>query len=57
MATDQLMDEIPIYVQERQQRACVMWRLISPGEKRDLLVSCLAIEAILEYLGREEDQR
>jgi len=57
VAAKQLVDKLSILVEEKHRSARVMECLIAPGEKRARLDSCLAIEAILEYLGREEDQR
>ena len=48
------LDKLSIYVPQKQQAARVMERLIALGDKRDRSVNYLVVEAILEYLDRQE---
>ena len=48
------LDKLSIYIPQKYQAARVMQRLIALGEKRDRSVNYLVVEAILEYLDRQE---
>ncbi|MFC2099642.1 hypothetical protein ACFLSF_02295 [Candidatus Bipolaricaulota bacterium] len=50
-------DKLSIYIPQRAQKRRPVQRLIKLGEKRDRSVNYLVIEAILEYLEREEGKR
>lgn len=54
MVKKTVTDKISIYIPQKHQDARAMERLIALGEKRDRSINYLAIEAILEYLNREE---
>jgi predicted transcriptional regulator len=50
----QLLDKISIYVPKSKAQHRPVERLIELGEKVDRSVNYLVVEAILEYLDREE---
>ena len=54
MARKELLDKISIYVPQKKMLQHPVERLIRLGEKRERSVNFLAVEAILQYLGREE---
>jgi len=49
-----ILDKISIYVPDKRQAEKPVQRLIRLAEKRDRTVNYLVVEAILEYLKREE---
>jgi hypothetical protein len=49
-----LLDKLSIYIPHKHQAARVMERLIKLGDERDRSANYLAVEAILQYLEREE---
>ncbi len=53
----QLLDKISIYVPQNKINHRPVERLIALAEKLDRSVNYLVVEAILEYLKREEKQR
>jgi len=50
----EILDKLSIYVPESKQTEKPVERLIKMGEKRDRSINYLVVEAILEYLKREE---
>lgn len=54
MAQKKLTDKLSIYVPQDKQKRNPVERLIKLGDKRDRSVNYLVVEAILEYLRREE---
>ena len=48
------LDKLSIYIPQRKMPDRPIERLIKLGEKRDRSVNYLAVEAILEYVEREE---
>jgi hypothetical protein len=54
MSKKVILDKISIYVPEKKQAEKPVQRLIRLGEKRDRTVNYLVVEAILDYLQREE---
>jgi predicted DNA-binding protein len=54
MAAKQLMDKLSIYIPQSKMKLKPVERLIALGKKRDRSVNYLVVEAILEYLEREE---
>ncbi|MCK4570716.1 hypothetical protein KAT84_02075 [Candidatus Bipolaricaulota bacterium] len=54
MAQKQLMDKMSIYIPQSKIGKKPVERLIALGEKRDRSVNYLVVEAILQYLNREE---
>jgi len=49
-----MLDKLSIYVPQSKQAKKPVQRLIKLGEKKDRSVNYLVVEAILEYLKREE---
>jgi hypothetical protein len=49
-----ILDKLSIYIPQKHQAAHVMERLIKLGDERDRSANYLVVEAILEYLRREE---
>lgn len=49
----QMFDKLSIYVPQRKMKERPVERLIALGKKRDRSVNYLVVEAILEYLERE----
>jgi predicted transcriptional regulator len=47
-------DKLSIYIPQDKQRHRLVERLIELAEKRDRSVNYLVVQAILEYLDREE---
>lgn len=54
MAQKELLDKMSIYVPQGKIDKQPVERLINLGKKRDRSVNYLVVEAILEYLNREE---
>ncbi|MCK5827104.1 hypothetical protein KAH43_01160 [Candidatus Bipolaricaulota bacterium] len=54
MAQKELLDKMSIYVPQGKIAKQPVERLIKLGKKRDRSVNYLVVEAILEYLNREE---
>lgn len=54
MATKQILDKMSIYVPQSKIGKRPVERLIALGGKRDRSVNYLVVEAILQYLDREE---
>jgi len=49
-----ILDKMSIYIPQGKQAARPVERLMKLGKKRDRSVNYLVVEAILEYLKREE---
>lgn len=54
MAKKELFDKISIYVPQKKMAEQPVQRLIKLSEKKDRSINYLVVEAILEYLKREE---
>ena len=54
MAQKLATDTISIYIPEKKRAERLVERLIEIAEKRERSVNYLVVEAILEYLRREE---
>ena len=54
MARKELTDKLSIYIPQSKIQQKPVERLIKLGEKKDRSVNYLVVEAILEYLDREE---
>ena len=54
MAKKEILDKISIYVPQSKQAKRPVQRLIKLSEKKDRSINYLVVEAILEYLKREE---
>ena len=54
VAGKEVKDKLSIYIPQAKMKQRPVERLIKMGKKEDRSVNYLAIEAILEYLDREE---
>jgi len=54
MAKKELLDKMSIYIPQRKLEAKPIKRLIALGEKRDRSCNYMVVEAIIQYLEREE---
>lgn len=54
MAKKEILDKISIYVPQKKMEEKPVERLLRLAEKRDRSVNYLVIDAILEYLKKEE---
>ncbi len=56
MAGKEIMDKLSIYIPQRKMEEKPVERLMQLGESRDRSVNYLVVEAIIQYLDREENQ-
>lgn len=54
MANKAILDKISIYIPQKKMAEKPVERLIRLGEKLDRSINYLVVEAILQYLKREE---
>jgi len=54
MARKEILDKLSIYIPQRKLEEEPVERLINLGMDRDRSVNYLVVEAILQYLDREE---
>ena len=54
MTNKRNLDKMSIYIPQRKLQEKPVERLIRLGEKRDRSINYMVVEAILEYLEREE---
>jgi len=54
MVNKRNLDKLSIYIPQTKMEEKPVERLIRLGEKRDRSINYMAVEAILEYLKREE---
>jgi len=54
MVGKEILDKLSIYIPQSKLEKKPVERLIALGEKRDRSVNYLVVEAILDYLKREE---
>jgi hypothetical protein len=54
MAEKKMLDKISIYIPQKKMEERPVERLIKLGAKKDRSINYLVVEAILEYLSREE---
>ena len=54
MAKKEILDKLSIYVPQKKMVEKPVERLIRLGNKKDRSVNYLVVEAILQYLNREE---
>jgi len=57
MPKREVLDKLSIYIPIAKARQRLVERLIALGKKQDRSVNYLVVEAILEFLEREEAQR
>lgn len=56
MAGKEIMDKLSIYIPQRKMGEKPVERLMRLGQKRDRSVNYLVVEAIVQYLDREENK-
>ena len=56
MAKKEILDKLSIYVPQRKMEERPVERLLRLAEKKDRSVNYLVVDAILEYLKREESR-
>jgi len=49
------LDKISIYIPQKQMKQKPVTRLVALAEQKDRSINYLVVQAILEYLDREED--
>ena len=54
MAKKEMLDKISIYIPQKKMEQKPVERLIRLSEKKDRSINYLVVEAIIEYLKREE---
>lgn len=54
MANKEILDKLSIYIPQRKMEEKPVERLIRLGEKRDRSINYLVVDAIIQYLDREE---
>ena len=56
MANKEILDKLSIYIPQRKKEDKPVERLIKLGDKRDRSINYLVVDAILQYLDREESR-
>ncbi len=56
MASKEILDKMSIYIPQRKMEEKPVERLIQLGEKRDRSINYMVVDAILQYLDREENK-
>ncbi len=54
MPKKEILDKLSIYIPQKKMEEKPVERLINLGEKRDRSINYLVVDAILQYLEREE---
>lgn len=54
MVTKQIFDKLSVYIPQTKADQQPVERLIRLGEKKDRSINSLVVDAILQYLNREE---
>ena len=54
MATKEILDKLSIYIPQKKMEEKPVQRLMKLSEKRDRSINYLVVDAILQYLDREE---
>jgi len=54
MVTKQIFDKLSVYIPQKKMEEKPVERLIRLGEKKDRSINYLVVDAILQYLNREE---
>lgn len=57
MTQKTILDKMSVYIPDKAKEQRLVERLIALGKKRDRSINYLVVEAILEYLEREEGKR
>jgi hypothetical protein len=56
VAKKEILDKLSIYIPQRKMEERPVERLIKLGEKRDRSINYLVVDAIIQYLTREENK-
>ena len=56
MAKKEILDKLSIYIPQKKMEERPVERLIQLGEKRDRSINYLVVDAIIQYLEREENK-
>ena len=56
MAKKEILDKLSIYIPQKKMEERPVERLIKLGEKRDRSINYLVVDAIIQYLQREENK-
>lgn len=56
MAKKQILDKLSIYIPQKKMAEKPVERLIRLGEKRDRSINYMVVDAIIQYLKREESK-
>ena len=54
MVKKEMLDKLSVYIPQAKMEEQLVERLIKLGKKRDRSINYLVVEAIMEYLKREE---
>jgi predicted transcriptional regulator len=54
VAKKEILDKLSIYIPQKKMEERPVERLIKLGEKRDRSINYLVVDAIIQYLEREE---
>ena len=54
MANKEILDKLSIYIPQKKMEEKPVERLMRLGSKKDRSINYMVVEAILEYLEREE---
>jgi len=54
MAKKEILDKLSIYIPQKKMAEKPVERLIRLGEKRDRSINYMVVDAIIQYLAREE---
>ena len=54
MAKKEILDKLSIYIPQKKMEEKPVERLIRLGEKRDRSINYMIVDAIIQYLNREE---
>jgi len=54
MAKKEILDKLSIYIPQKKMEEKPVERLIQLGEKRDRSINYMVVDAIIQYLNREE---
>jgi len=56
VAKKEILDKLSIYIPQKKMEERPVERLIQLGEKRDRSINYLVVDAIIQYLEREENK-
>jgi len=56
VAKKEILDKLSIYIPQKKMEERPVERLIKLGEKRDRSINYLVVDAIIQYLEREENK-